>query len=670
MKIKMKMLLVFGCSVFLILSALSLGIYILIEKKVTSGLDKEISNMIHATQKSLGALEDIAIKNYLRAITQKDKDVIAYFYGQFKEGEITREELKKKASEVILSKKIGDTGYAAGVSSKGILSIHPKAEGVDISKTSFWPKVDALLHTPSRSGYIEYDWKNPNETKARKKAAYLTYFEPMDLIIWASSYKAEFSKLVKSEDLHDAILAMKVGRDGYPFVFDMKGDMIIHPSLEGKNVYNVKSQDGQFIVQTMIEEKNGKLEYDWKEPDGKINKKIVLFREIPSKHLIVAIGAYKKEQYALLYSMRNSLLIAFGLSMCLVGVVVFLFSNILTKPIIKGVEFSEQMSEGDFTKKLDINQKDEIGQLAKALNRMTVNIGDIFRQLRGNIDDLSSSSDELAGISKKMSDDSRQMTDNSNSLTQVASEMKQNLDSVSNASSRVMGNIRSVASATEQMSGTVNEIAENSEKARTISSQAVSFTKEASDLVDALGKAAFKINDVTETIDEISEQTNLLALNATIEAARAGEAGKGFSVVANEIKDLAGQTSDATKQIQSQIDEVQLSTRKTVEKIKDISSIIFDVNDIVSGIASSVEEQSATTGEIAENMNKTSTEMQEVNENVSKSAEFSKQISEQIAGVHQVASEMDGTSSTIDSNSNSFRQLARDIQAMLAKFRV
>ena len=111
-----------------------------------------------------------------------------------------------------------------------------------------------------------------------------------------------------------------------------------------------------------------------------------------------------------------------------------------------------------------------------------------------------------------------------------------------------------------EMTSTINEIARNSEKARTITHESASRAQDVAVKVNALGNAAQEVGNVTETITEISAQTNLLALNATIEAARAGEAGKGFADVANEIKELARQTAEATLEIKGQIEGIQNST--------------------------------------------------------------------------------------------------------------
>jgi len=111
--------------------------------------------------------------------------------------------------------------------------------------------------------------------------------------------------------MRDAIHSLKVGEDGYPFIFDDKGDMLIHPTLEGKNAYNIRSEDGQYIIQKMIKDKQGKIEYEWKDPDGNIRKKLTIFSDIPEKDLILAMSAYEDEHYALLYIIRNVLIIAF-----------------------------------------------------------------------------------------------------------------------------------------------------------------------------------------------------------------------------------------------------------------------------------------------------------------------------------------------------------------------
>lgn len=109
-------------------------------------------------------------------------------------------------------------------------------------------------------------------------------------------------------------------------------------------------------------------------------------------------------------------------------------------------------------------------------------------------------------------------------------------------------------------------------------------------------------------------------LAVIIEAARAGEAGKGYAVVANEIKDLARQTAEATQEIRLKIDGIQNSTDATVTEIKRIQSVITNVDDIVGTITTAVEEQSSSTKEITNNVNQGAQGIQAVNENVTKSS--------------------------------------------------
>jgi len=220
------------------------------------------------------------------------------------------------------------------------------------------------------------------------------------------------------------------------------------------------------------------------------------------------------------------------------------------------------------------------------------------------------------------------------------------------------------------MTSVIKEIAQNTEKARTVTGEAVSEAAETSEKVDELGRAANEIGKVTETITEISEQTNLLALNATIEAARAGEAGKGFAVVANEIKDLAKQTAEATGEIRKKIEGIQTSTKGTVIHIKQITKVINNVNEIVATIATAVEEQSVTTREIADNVTQASQGLGEITENVAQSSSVADEIAKDIADVNQTSGEMSNTSSQVNTSAEDLSKEAEQLMGMVGQFQV
>jgi methyl-accepting chemotaxis protein len=117
-----------------------------------------------------------------------------------------------------------------------------------------------------------------------------------------------------------------------------------------------------------------------------------------------------------------------------------------------------------------------------------------------------------------------------------------------------------------------------------------------------LAESAQKIGDIVKLIQDIAGQTNLLALNATIEAARAGESGRGFAVVASEVKSLAVQTAKATEAIGGQILAVQTATARSVESIRRISERMHEIQHYASGVAASIEQQSAATSNISSNV--------------------------------------------------------------------
>ena len=380
----------------------------------------------------------------------------------------------------------------------------------------------------------------------------------------------------------------------------------------------------------------------------------------------------KAEAFAAVRSLQWVALMVAAIGIAAIVAVALLITRAIVKPIQGVVVSLDDLSqgEGDLTTRLPVSNRDEIGQLSEKFNTFMDKLHTMIRDIAKGVDTLSSSSTELSAISQQMSAGAEQTSGKSDTVAAAAEEMSTNMNSVSAAMEQSSTNTNMVASAAEEMTATINEIAQNAEKARGVSEQAVDQTKGAGDQMSELGSAAQAIGKVTETITEISEQTNLLALNATIEAARAGEAGKGFAVVANEIKELAKQTAEATLDIKQQIGGIQSSTGNTVEAIEQIGQVMEDVNDIVSTIATAVEEQSVSTQEIADNITQVSSGISEVNENVAQSSSVAGEITESITEVNQASSEMANSSSQVQHSAEELSQLAEQLNGMVGRFKI
>ncbi len=369
-------------------------------------------------------------------------------------------------------------------------------------------------------------------------------------------------------------------------------------------------------------------------------------------------------------SARTRLVVGAVTGVFLSVVLSLLLTSAVKNPIIGCASFADDLATGDFTRKIGLDQKDEAGQLGAAMDRIVDNVGGMIGNITTGIETLASSATELSAISEQVASGAEQTTARAETVATAAEEMSANMNTVAAATEEAVTNVSIVATATDELTGAINEIAKNTAKASKITTAAVEDVEDASAKVGELGTAATEVGKVTETITEISDQTNLLALNATIEAARAGEAGKGFAVVANEIKELAKQTAEATGEIRARINGIQESTRGTVDQIGRISSVISEINAIVSTIAAAVEEQSATTREISANMNQATVGLQEVTENVAQSSTVSGEIARDILEVNGAAHEMAEASSQVRLSVQDLSKLAEELRTISLTFRV
>lgn len=396
------------------------------------------------------------------------------------------------------------------------------------------------------------------------------------------------------------------------------------------------------------------------------------------KSLTMIISSVEKENNEAIEAMYSEMASSsmtrriFALIMLsVIGVTLFIIARSILKPILAACRMVQDVAEGegDLTKRLETGG-DEIGELSNWFNVFIEKLHGIISQVQANLTTLNRAAGDLSTLSESLAAGSADATSRSNTVATAAEEMSANMSAVAAASEQASVNVNMVASATEEMSATVNEIADNTARARQVTEEAVAKTDTASKSVDKLGGAANEISKVTEVITEISEQTNLLALNATIEAARAGEAGKGFAVVANEIKELAKQTAEATLEIKQKVDAIQFSTNLTVTEINEINTTINNVNEIVSTIATAVEEQSVSTTEISTNVSQAAQGISEVNENVSQSSTVAGDISQEISGVSRVAEELKSNSSNVNQQSVNLNSLAGHLTEIVNQFRL
>lgn len=358
------------------------------------------------------------------------------------------------------------------------------------------------------------------------------------------------------------------------------------------------------------------------------------------------------------------------LSVVVSALMAFFTVRSITGPVRKASELAETMARGDFTSKLDVDQKDEIGLMAASLNSMAGQLAAMIRNIIGGVNTLTSSSNDLAGVSRQLSSSARDTAGKAATVATATEEMSSNFHSVTAAMEQSSSNVQMVAAAAEEMAATVAEIAQNTDKARSVSEAAVLQSRHASEKMVALGESTRKIGRVTEMISEISEQTNLLALNATIEAARAGEAGKGFAVVANEIKELARQTSTATGDIRSQIEEMQSTAGTSMKDIENIAAVIAEINAIITGIATAVEEQSTSTNDIAGNISQASQGIAEVNENVAQASSVVADITRDVASINQQSGQVGEGSAQVQDSAQGLAALAVQLERLVKQFKV
>lgn len=547
-------------------------------------VDRNSENTIRLVESLVQSEFTGAVRNYLRGRAGSDRSLMEFHYDRARRGEISMIEARRRVEDILLDPeygKVGTTGYLAAVSTAGILEIHPLSPGVDASGHEFMKEAMAM-----REGYLEYEWQNVGETESRLKAGYLAFFEPWDLMVWASSYKEEFAALVDGDQLRVRIEGIVVDDGGYVILLDET-----HAPQAGIDRFSVTA--------SIPTDAGGNLEEAIvlaSTPEGRMR---VQTRREPELGWTIAVVTPLR-----IYDNMTRLLrlIIIG-TVILAWLLIHLFVRTLVgrtlRPVQVIAEAVDRVVEGDLTGTVIVQSDDEIRDLADLFNRLITEFAAVLKRMRSvvsvlseAVQNLSSSTQEIASTSNEQAAAVKEVLSTMEDADRLSKGVETRIQEVA----RIASNTRETV---EQGFELIKTSLAKMEEIRTTNAETITGIKTLGDRIESIW-------EIVNIINGIADQTKIIAFNAELEAAAAGEAGKNFQIVAGEIRRLADGTVDSTNEIRVKINEIQHASDKLIiaseqgtQRIREGWDVSTNIRGVFEDVLSSSEITANSAGEIS-----------------------------------------------------------------------
>ncbi len=446
---------------------------------------------------------------------------------------------------------------------------------------------------------------------------------PPDKKIWVEAIRAQVKPIIFEAD-----------QSGYFFVYEGTVNVAfpVKPESQGKDLGELKDKNGVFLIRELeaaARQGGGFVSYVFPKPGKGDQPKLSYAEMIPGTGYWIGTGVYIdniEEKKASISAEIGGMVSRAGftiggivgaLFLVLVLPLSLMIFRTITRPLAGATRAAEQVAGGDLSVVLDVQGRDELSHLEKALNTMVATLRRNMEQIEAKTreaEDKAAAAQRAAAEADEAK--AQAIRARSEGLLAAAQRLETVVERLSSASEEISGQAQNIdratitqkeritetATAMEQMNATVLEVAKNatqaSEGAETAKSRAttgnqvvgrsikamdelLTLAKGLKQNMDALGQRAQDISQVMNVINDIADQTNLLALNAAIEAARAGDAGRGFAVVADEVRKLAEKTMTATKEVGETIRGIQEVSRQNIQGMDEAGRAIEGSTELV-----------------------------------------------------------------------------------------
>lgn len=355
----------------------------------------------------------------------------------------------------------------------------------------------------------------------------------------------------------DSINALDFSGMGYAFLISGDGKILVHPdnTLVMKNLKDIYPHDTPPISSDISE-----VTLDGKE-------RIVTFAPVKglgSVNWYVGLSIDKAQAFAMLSTFRTSAIIATVIAVISIIALLGLLIRLLMQPLHVMTRAMQNIAEGegDLTRRLVVDSKDEFGTLGSAFNQF--------------VERIHTSMTEVASATEHVNEVALRVVSASNSSMVNSDEQASRTNSVAAAINELGAAAQEIARNAAQASHQASDARGLAEEGLQVVERSIGSMQQLSQMlstssghIESLNDKTVNIGQILEVITSISQQTNLLALNAAIEAARAGEAGRGFAVVADEVRNLAHRTQESAQQVQKMIEELQVSARDSVNTMEE-----------------------------------------------------------------------------------------------------